>query len=248
MKPFIAFPERCHFLKLATFKTLSLAIAFFAIALSTPAAGNSASPNHKVQVNDPALAAQLIARGETLIADYGSYQLLAVREVEPALASHPATESRDDYHVIHLNAAALDTRLPETKALSKPVGDFIGKRMHLVHFSGPVQPAWHDELLATGVQIIDYIPENAYLVYGDAASIARVQTLAAGAPHIQWEGSYRDEYRIHPNARAMDANGNPREIGTDEFMVQLVADADANTNTVQLLEALKLAPIKRQHD
>ncbi len=248
MKPFIVFRKTLTFPGQVAPKLFLAQFLCLALSWQACAAGNATAGNHKVQVNDPALARQFIARGETLIADYGSYQLFAVKELDQTLATNAAVELRDDYHLINLNAAALDTRLPEIKALSQPVGDFPGRKMHLVQFAGPVQSAWHAELLATGVQIIDYIPENAYLVYGDAPSIAKVQALAATAPHIQWEGAYRDEYRIHPNALATDAAGNPREIGTDEFMVQLVADPDANTNTVLLLEQLKLAPIKRQYD
>src|SRR5208282_5654397 len=109
-----------------------------------------------------------------------------------------------------------------------------GKRMHLVQFAGPVQPAWRKALLDAGVQIVSYIPQNAYLIYGDSAGIGRVQALAATTPHIQWDGPYLDEYKTHPRARAMGKNGNPRRIGTDQFAIQLMADAAANADTLKL--------------
>src|SRR5439155_10177969 len=117
------------------------------------------------------------------------------------------------------------------------------KRMHLVQFVGPVQPAWRDEVEATGVQIVAYIPENAYLVYGDAQSIGQLQALAGTAAHVQWEAAYLDEYKIHPAARTVDKQGNPRKIGTDIFAIQLVNDPVANTNTLQLLDLFKLEPM-----
>ena len=61
-----------------------------------------------------------------------------------------------------------------------------------------------------------------------AAALARVQALAAQAPHVQWEGAYLDDYKIHPAARPVDAQGNPRQIGTDWFAIQMMADAEAN--------------------
>ncbi len=112
---------------------------------------------------------------------------------------------RDEYNLIKLNAAPLDTSLPQIQALRQPVAAFDGKRMHLVHFAGPVQPAWRESLLQAGVQIVSYIPQNAYLVYGDFASIASGQALAAQAAHGQWEGSYLDDYKIHPKAKTVDA-------------------------------------------
>ncbi len=89
------------------------------------------------------------------------------------------------------------------------------------------------------MQIVSYIPHNAYLVYGDAASLARVQALAAAAPHVQWEGAYVDEYKIHPAAKAGAAKG-------DQFAIQLMADEAANAATLQLIDRLKLAPVSRE--
>jgi hypothetical protein len=109
--------------------------------------------------------------------------------------------------------------------------------MHLVHFSGPVQPQWRQQLLDTGVQIVTYIPQNSYLVYGNSRSIAQIQAIAANAPHIQWEGEYSDSYKIHPLAKTGK---------TDLFAIQLVADANANAQTLTLLDGLKLEPVAQQ--
>jgi hypothetical protein len=211
-----------------------------------PAVAVSAAPRHKIQVGDPALAGPLAARGARLIADYGGFQIYDVDP--PALAALAGpVEMRDEYNVIKLNAARLDTSLAKTQALRKPAAAFAGKRMHLIHFAGPVQPAWRESLLNAGAQIVSYLPQNAYLVYGDAGAIARVQALAARAPHIQWEGSYLDDYKIHPSARAVDARGNPRQIGTEWFAVQMVADAEANAKTLAALDGLKREPFLRQY-
>ena len=201
---------------------------------------------HKVQINDPALAKQIAAEGGRLLADYRSYQIFEVAQISASLATNEQAEVRDYYNVVHLNASPLDTSKPEIKALRKAVGSFSGKRMHLVHFIGPVQVSWRDELEAAGLKIISYIPENAYLVYGDAQSIAKVQGLATSAPHIQWEGAYADQYKLHPATSTVDQNGNPRQIGTEFFAIQLIADGDANPATLQLLDQLKLERINHQ--
>ena len=119
------------------------------------------------------------------------------------------------------------------------VGSFDGKRLHLVQFAGPVQPAWRQALLDAGAQIVNYIPQNAYLIYGDAPAIARVQALAAAAPRVQWEGAYLDDYKIHPSAK-------PAVAKTDQFAIQLMSDDPANAATLKLIDQLKLAPIARQ--
>jgi hypothetical protein len=246
--------EHCLWNRLSTIScVLALAFALGLDSRNTVAQENqslaartASGEHHKIRVHDPVSAAQLKAQGGQLIADYGSSQLYDLPQISPELSTNSLVEFHDEYNVIMLNAAALDTRKAETKALRQAVGSFAGKRMHLVHFAGPVQPAWREQLVAAGVQIITYIPQNAYLVYGDANSIAQVQRLAGTAPQVQWEGKYLDDYKIHPGARAVDKQGHAREIGTDTFAIQLVADPAANPGTLQVLDQLKLAPIQRQ--
>jgi hypothetical protein len=204
-------------------------------------------PGHKIEVSDPALARQITAEGGRLIGDYGAFQLYDVPSLSPELLGRGQAQIRDEYNVITLKSGHLDTTQPEVQSMRNSVGAFVGKRMHLVQFAGPVQPGWHDALLKTGVQIVTYVPENAYLVYGDSQSIGQLQILAASAPHIQWDGAYADTYKIHPEARTVDPQGNPRTPAIDMFGIQLVADPDANDATVKLLDQLKLEPFKRNN-
>jgi hypothetical protein len=197
---------------------------------------------HKIQVCDPVIGAQIVERGGRLLADYGSYQLYESANVGSTWTANPRVEIKDDYYQVMLNAGWLDTRLAAVQALRTPHADFTGRQLHLVQFIGPVQPAWRDELLAAGVQIVNYLPENAYLIYGDAASIARVQANAATNPHFQWDGKYVDTYKIDPGALMVDAKGNPRVIGTDLFAIQFVADSEGNTNSDLLIQSLQLEP------
>jgi hypothetical protein len=225
--------------------TLNLDLAL--AQTSTPATATlTHSQRHKIKVRNAALAQKILAAGGSLIADYGSYQLYDASDLAADLATNNAVEIHDEYNVVMLNAKHLDTTQPETKALRHRMGSFKGKKMHLVQFVGPVQPEWRDELLATGVTIVSYIPENSYLVYGDAASIAKVQALAGATTHIQWEGEYANDYKIHPRARARDSKGKPRTVGTDLFAIQLLADDEANTNTFKLLESLKSGAVQKQ--
>ncbi len=210
--------------------------ALIVSAQNAPSA--AAAGRHKIQVNDHALSQELATAGGRLIADYGGYQLY---DAPDSMTNLPADEAelRDDYNVILLNASRMDTTKSEVKALRKTVGGFAGRRLHLVQFAGPVQPTWRQSLLDAGAQIVSYIPQNTYLVYGDAASIARVQAMAAAAPHVQWEGAYADEYKIHPSAK-------PGTAKTDQFAIQLTSDAAANAATLKLIDQLKLAPMTRQ--
>ncbi len=214
----------------------------FAVGLGGVVIGNCQSTrpteNHIFQVADKLSADRITQKGARLIADYGGYKLY--EGVLPAfdLASEKA-EIRDQYNFIFLNAARMDTSKPEAQAMRRKIGSFVDKRMHIVQFVGPIQAGWRKELLDAGVEIVSYIPQNAYLVYGDSSQIARVQALAAPSPHIRWDGAYLDEYKIHPAARFANAG--------DHFAIQLVRDAKANAETIRLLDALRVGPMERFH-
>ncbi|HWD20939.1 MAG TPA: S8 family serine peptidase [Verrucomicrobiae bacterium] len=218
------------------FSWLGIWLAAIFWTVSLPAAPTL----HKFEMRDPAAERALLAQGGRLLADYGSYRLYEGASV-PAKA-----ETRDDYDSIFLSARTLRTSSSPTKAAVKNSANFTGQRLHLIHFAGPPLPAWRDALLATGVRIVDYLPENAYLVYGDAAALSAVQKLAATAPHVQWEGEYLDDYKIHPLARTVDAAGRARTVGTDRFAIQLVKDDAVNAETAKMVDRLKLAPLERQ--
>lgn len=219
-------------------------LSLLAVGLASFAQAAPSTIGHKVEVRTSAGKQAVLAQGGRLIADYGGFQLYDVPQLNGPL---PETANvRDSYNTVLLNAVHLDTSKPEVQALRKTVGTFTGKQMHLVQFAGPVQPAWRQSLLDAGVQIVSYVPQNAYLVYGDSASIARVQAMATTVPQIQWDAPYLNDYKIHPRARTVDKNGNPRKVTTDRFSIQMMADAAANADTLKLIDQLKLAPIERQ--
>jgi len=190
-----------------------------------------AHANVKTQATDPAVEARMIAQGARLIADYGGYRLY------DSPASPAGTEPRQDYNHVFLNAAPLETSLPALQSSRRLVGHFAGRRLHLIHFAGPPKLEWRRELQALGLRIVNYIPQNAYLVYGDAPAIARAQNMAASAPHVQWDGPYLDDYKIQPDARRFTGG---------RFSIQLAADAEANSATLKLVKHLAIGGEMRQ--
>lgn len=202
----------------------------------------------KLRVTNPQRAQQLVAGGARLIADYGSFQILEA----PATGAGQAVgqgdvTSADAMNVIELNAARLDTTTPAVKAMRVARAPFAGKRLHLVQFAGPVKPEWRDELEKRGAHIVTHIPNNAYLIYGDSPTLAKVQSWVGTVAHVQWEGAYADNHKIHPNAKDTDAKGRARTIGTDIFTVQLVEDDEANAATLGMINQIQLAPVQNDY-
>lgn len=182
-----------------------------------------------------------------MVGDYGSFQILAA----PAAAGAPLVAAGtagwvDEFDVIELNAGPLRTTQADVQALRQPLPAFGGKRLHLLQFAGPVKPAWHSDLVACGVQVVAYVPNNAYLIYGDALALGLVQAWSAIAGEVQWEAAYLEAYKLHPDVRLQDAKGAPRQLKGDLFALQMVADAEANAATLAAINAWRLAPLLKQ--
>lgn len=216
---------------------------------SQAAATPSASPaRRRIRVHDADVGRLLTDAGGRLVAAYGSFDVLEVDEATAAaLTAHEGVEALRDDDVIMLNAGPLNTSSPQAAALRGLRGPFTGKRLHLIQFSGPVHEAWLDSVKKTGVQIVTYIPSNAYLVYGEASSIAQLQSTAQTSAFVRWDGAYLEGYKVHPRARTATDKGAEQELGTDYFTIQMVDDPAPNAASLALIDSLKLAPILSQN-
>ncbi|KFE70236.1 S8 family serine peptidase [Hyalangium minutum] len=195
---------------------------------------------HKVQLSAKQ-AQELKERGAKLevIGDYGSFTLVNVDD--KALASLPqGAEVRDELNDILLNAGTINTLSEHGQSLRgmKQTPDkaaAAGKRFYLVQFAGPVKAEWYKQLEATGVKVVTYIPNNAYLVYGEDSSLNSLQGLINNkdkdsAASVQWDGEYLNDYKL---------NRSVHTSNSETFEVQLIKDEQANEATLSLIQRLQ---------
>ncbi len=201
---------------------------------------------HKVRVKDPALAAELLTQGGRLVADYAGFQLIETDAARPADDRADRAQLTDDSNYLEFNSGRIDTSSPQARAGRMSRGAFQGKRLHLVQFAGPVKPEWRAALERSGARVISYVPQNAFLIYGNAKALEEIQAWAGVTSVVQWEGDYAETYKLHPAVRLTDTNGFPQPPVTDRFAVQLVKDVQANPNTLALIDEWKLTPIERE--
>ncbi len=146
----------------------------------------------------------------------GAENRQSIQSIAPS-SDHSITQSaftvRDDFNVLLLRSGAIDTTVQdapgsfigmgraannETSGL-KSERKSNGSELRLIQFIGPVKRAWLDELRASGLEPIAYVPNNGYLVRGSDSSRAQLMSLSArGENFIQWEGPFTAEYKIHP--------------------------------------------------
>jgi hypothetical protein len=143
--------------------------------------------------------------------------------------------------LLRLNSAPLDTRSPALQANREPNRMVSGRQLHLVQFAGAIRNEWLSALERTGVQIVDYIADHGYLVYGDAEALSRVRTLAQ-SDFVLWDGPFTGAMKISAQVGELESRG----IAPHFYSVQLVADAATNADTLALLKQLGWSPYRAQ--
>jgi hypothetical protein len=191
----------------------------------------SRSGRHTLVVRDAAQRAALEQAGARVVTIYPGFSVLSAPDSALTRLGELA-ELRDDMQLIMLNTGAIDTSAAAAQAQRQAAGSFDGRRMWLIQYGAPPQPDWHAALLKTGVQVISPIPQNAYLVYGNATQLAALERLAR-EPFVQWAGPYWSSYRLSPALA-----GAPEQHVT----IQLVQDPQANPGTIALIDSLRAGP------
>jgi len=221
-------------------------LLFLALSCAT---GIQAGNLVKLRVSGRDASLQAVGKlGGRLVADYGAFQILEVDEgVAGTLLKAPGVSLRDDLDNLAFNTGKIRTSSVEArlKAAQQPES-FQGKRLHVVQFAGPVKPEWRESLVASGVKIIGYLPENAYLVYGKYEDVSAVHALARTSSHVQWTGSYQDAYKIQPEVgRYLQQQASSDGPAPDGYTIQLVDDPEANAGTLELVDRLRQGAIRR---
>jgi hypothetical protein len=142
-------------------------------------------------------------------------------------------EVRDDLNLLFLRSGVIDTTESELTgkfvgmgrsaislgfraSAATPSDDDVSRgsgQLRLVQFIGPVKKAWLQELEASGLELIAYVPNNGYLVRGDSNARARLLSRnqiaeSRGEGFVQWDGIFSEQQKIHPAlSEAMNKSG-----------------------------------------
>lgn len=99
-----------------------------------------------------------------------------------------------------------------------------GKRYYIVQFQGPILEKWKAEAMAAGAEILDYIPDFAFVVRATPSA----ENKLAALPYIRWIGDYATEYRLSPLL--------PKS-GTAEVVIRIFPGADKSQAGKKIAEA-----------
>ncbi len=118
-----------------------------------------------------------------------------------------------------------------------------GKGYYVIQFGATVKDEWLDSLDQAGVEVLQYVPNQAYLVYGESEAIEK----AADHSRVRWMGSYtadqkvsgvvRDQIAFARKQATLRSGLTPLEVSKNEtavFDVAVFARADVEAVAAQL--------------
>lgn len=142
---------------------------------------------------DRAKAAQI----GTIIQDYQRFVIVSKdRSIE---AKQFGLEEQEMETTINLPGARFEPLQdsPEGTLRLGPGATAPGKGYYILQFGGTVTDEWLKSIRNAGVEVLQYVPHQAYFVYADAEAIARV----ADHSKVRWIGQYTADAKLSPVLR-----------------------------------------------
>ncbi len=195
--------------------TASRHMALILASATLPALCAAAQPEQAFRTLDTtagtaveAIATPLAAWSGTLVDGQGVFHpLQPVHQSAPIAATSsppPAYYGQDPAGAPAATASRLEIRLqglrfdplhevpPVVPALAQAPAAIDGPDYRLLQFVAPIRLEWRQELARRGLEIIDYVPDFAYLVRGEPAVFADLDSWSA----LRWSGPYPAAFRL----------------------------------------------------
>src|SRR2546425_1281937 len=99
--------------------------------------------------------------------------------------------------VIRLRNQAISTPPKAAAALQSQAVEPPASGLFLIQFNDRLQPAWREQLRQMRVELVRYVPEDAFVARFDAVSSGQVTRLS----FVRWVGPYRPEHKIDSRLR-----------------------------------------------
>lgn len=134
----------------------------------------------------------------------------------------------------------LDSSMRDLRAVEGSITTLSRKtqqQTRVIQFNGAIKREWLERIKTTGAQIIGYVPNNAYLIRGDATALAQIASLDAGsqsddARPIRWMSEIQAIQKIAPE---LDTQliGDTGATATIDIELLDCPEAEAAIETIQ---------------
>jgi len=134
------------------------------------------------------------AKFGTIVDDYGTFVIVRLPEQAVAHARAAGLDLELLNENIGIGAYKFDPGhgTPAIPAAFSDKGDGAEPRYYMLQFRGPVRDEWIAGARALGLEFLQYIPDNAYLVRATPAQIAA----ASRGPEVRWSGLFHPAYKL----------------------------------------------------
>ena len=134
----------------------------------------------------------------TVVQDFGSFVIVA--HSRAAAARQFGLEEQVMETTVNLPGASFEPLgdAPEGSLRLGKAATAPGKGYYVLQFGASPSDEWLKSIRDAGVEILQYIPHQAFFVYGEADAIARV----ADHSRVRWIGEYKADQKLSPVFRS----------------------------------------------
>jgi subtilisin-like proprotein convertase family protein len=158
------------------------------VACASLAGAQSVAPDnspHLVLVPDSARADAALERSNArTVARYDAFTLVEARGDDEASLRAAGADRRDDMREVSLPGGSFDPLRGRGSLAAKGAAE-PNEVLAVVQFTGPVKDAWLDRLRDSGARIVQYLPQNAYLVHATGEDVDRLAGLVGTDPAVR---------------------------------------------------------------
>ncbi len=191
--PWLGVPRPCR-------RSAVLIAALSLLGFACPALAAADLTTKVVVERADAATRDLLAARAALVADRGQYRVFALDPaVAAAVAGNGGVTLRADFDSILLRRHIIDTRDAATASSRALVAATSARHLKLVQFNAPPTDADLLRLAESGARIVQYVPQNAYLVWTGSDSGARaLRRLNGSSSGIQFYGDFEPDDALAP--------------------------------------------------
>jgi subtilisin-like proprotein convertase family protein len=120
-----------------------------------------------------------------VIARYRSFTLVEAAEEDTERLRQAGADRRDDMREVRLGERDVDPARRRSLAAKGTPRSGRVQGLALVQFVGPVKPSWLERMLGTGVRVVHYAAQNAYVVHGDGQALDELAGLVGTDPAVR---------------------------------------------------------------
>jgi len=123
---------------------------------------------------------------------------------------------------IRLRNETITTAPRGLRAAAAPANEPAVSGLYLIQFEGQVQPAWREQLTGLGVELIRYVPDDAFIARVENVQLESLRALE----FVRWVGEYRPEHKLHLAARERARGAAAENLPVNVLLLPQIKAAD----------------------